>query len=613
MQITRQMFESYLHCPLKCFQYRDGSPAQVGEYSEWQRQVQHEYEQSAWNRLCASFPPDKTFWGNPAPTDFRSHRYKLIGQYRIINAEFEASLNAVQLIDLNIGGHHRDTYIPLRFVVREKVTSADRLCLAFDALALSSACGQVPHLGKIIHGQSQQALTISLDKLVVKVRHTISRIRQHDARNSPPPLILNRHCHECDFQLRCRDTATEHDDLSLLANFSEKEWKRQHEKGIFTVTQLSYTFRPRKCLTTLSLQHHHGLKALAIRTGKIHVFGSVPPADVPGVPVFMDVEGDLDRNFYYLIGLRVCRGGANIQYSFWADKPADEETIWSDFLRVLASIDGARVVHYGSYETAFFRRMRERYGKHVTPSIEGCITKALNILSVIHDHVSFPTYSNGLKDIARYLGFQWSEGSASGLNAIMWRSRFESTGDPAFKSKLIKYNAEDCEALRIVTERVWTLAAKAGVQEADVVNASAIKREYPQRFGEIEFALPQFKAINEAAYWDYQRSRIYVRTLPKPPKNHKYKEVSRARVRPSKVVCVHERRPRRCPQCGWKVIYKWGTLSQTVYDLRLSGAGVKRWVVRFVFHRFICRIGPPLQLSSSTALRMPLPSFSFRR
>jgi predicted RecB family nuclease len=391
MQITQQMFESYLHCPLKCFQYRDRSPDQVPEYSEWQRQIQHEYEQSAWTRLCASFRPNKTFWGNPPHADLQSHRYKLIGQYRISTADFEASLNAIQLIDLNIGGHHRETYTPLRFVVREKLSNADRLSLAFDALAFSSACGYVPHLGKIIHGQNQQALTISLDKLIAKVRHTISRIRQHDARNSPPPLILNRHCHECDFQLRCRAIATEQDDLSLLANFSEKEWKRQHEKGIFTVTQLSYTFRPRKRLTTLSVQHHHALKALAIRTNKIHVFGSTLPDDIPGVPVFMDVEGDPDRGFYYLIGLRVRHGGSNVQYSFWADKQSDEEAIWADFLRVLASIDGARIVHYGSYETAFFKRMRERYGEHVTPAIEGCVAEALNILSVIHDHVPFPT------------------------------------------------------------------------------------------------------------------------------------------------------------------------------------------------------------------------------
>ena len=90
------------------------------------------------------------------------------------------------------------------------------------------------------------------------------------------------------------------------------------------------------------------------------------------------------------------------------------------------------------------------------------LAKTLNILSVIHDHVSFPTYSNSLKDIAHYLGFQWSEDSASGLSAIMWRSHYESAGDPAFKPKLAEYNAEDCEALRIVPEKVWALTAKQG-------------------------------------------------------------------------------------------------------------------------------------------------------
>jgi predicted RecB family nuclease len=588
MQITQQMFESYLHCAFKCFQCRDGSVGQVTEFSEWHGQIQHEYEQAAWTRLCASFPADTTFWGNPVPSDLRSHRYKLIGQYEVSTPELQARFNGIQLIDFNAGRHHREMYAPVRFVPREKLGDKDRSCLAFDALALSSVSGQVPHVGKIVHGQNHQTVTVNLDKLIAKARQTISRIRQHDTRNSPPPLILNRHCNECQFQLQCRAVATEHDDLSLLANFSEKEWKRQHDKGIFTVTQLSYTFRPRKRLTTLSLQHHHALKALAIRTNKIHVFGSVVPNEAPQVPVFMDVEGDPDRGFYYLIGLRIRRDGSAIQYSFWADKPSDEETIWSDFLRVLSSIDGARIVHYGSYEAAFFKRMRERYGEYVTPTVENRITQPVNILSVVYDHVSFPTYSNSLKDIARYLGFRWSEDSASGLTALTWRSKFELSRDQAFKARLIKYNAEDCEALQIVAEKVWALTANAKAQQADVVDASSIKREYPQHFGNIEFALPQFKAINEAAYWDYQRTRIYVRTLPKLSKVHGPRDFNKARVRPNKVASVHERRPKRCPQCGWRVIYKWGTLRQTVYDLRLSGAGVKRWVVQFVFHRFIC-------------------------
>jgi predicted RecB family nuclease len=597
MQITQQMLESYLHCPFKCFQHHDDSVHRTTEFSEWNRLIQRGYVESAWNRFCASFPSNTTFWGNPPYPDLRSHRYKLIGQYQISTAEFQARLNAIQLIDINTGRKPSKTYTPIRFIAREKVGDQDRSSLAFDAIALTSICGQVPHVGKIIHGQQYQTVTVNLDRLVPKARQTISRIRQHFTSNSPPPMILNRHCNECEFQVQCRAIATEHDDLSLLANFSEKEWKRQHDKGIFTVTQLSYTFRPRKRLTILSLQHQHALKALAIRTNKIHVFGSVVSEKAPVVPVFIDVEGNPDRGLYYLIGLRVRRNGSDVQYSFWADGPSDEETTWSDFLNVLASIEGARIVHYGSYETTFFKRMGQRYPKYTTPLIEGLMTNALNILSIIHEHVFFPTYSNGLKDIAVYLGFSWSEGTASGLSALVWRSQFELSHDPPSKIQLIKYNAEDCEALQLVAEKIWALTAKTGTQQADVVDAGSIKRPYPQRFGDPEFVLPEFKAINEAAYWDHQRSRVYIRTLPKRAKTHQEKAISRSRVHPNKVVTLDEPRPLHCPHCGWKVIYKWGTLSQTVYDLRLSRTGIKRWVVQFVFQRFICwKCKRPLQL-----------------
>jgi len=61
-----------------------------------------------------------------------------------------------------------------------------------------------------------------------------------------PDLVLNRYCGECEFRIRCRQKAVEKDDLSLLAGMREKERKKFNNKGIFTVTQLSYTFRPRR-------------------------------------------------------------------------------------------------------------------------------------------------------------------------------------------------------------------------------------------------------------------------------------------------------------------------------------------------------------------------------
>ena len=87
-------------------------------------------------------------------------------------------------------------------------------------------------------------------------------------------------------------------------------------------------------------------------------------------------------------------------------------------------IDNPRLIHYGSYETHFLKRMRTRYPDIESPSFLGhLISSALNLLSMIYAHVYFPTYSNGLKEVASYLGFRWSDGAASGLTALVWRSR----------------------------------------------------------------------------------------------------------------------------------------------------------------------------------------------
>jgi hypothetical protein len=72
-----------------------------------------------------------------------------------------------------------------------------------------------------------------------------------------------------------------------------------------------------------------------MRTQKIHVLGSSHPNDPPKTPVYVDVEGDPDRDFYYLVGLRVRHEADWVQHSFWADNPASEEAMWKDTLGVL--------------------------------------------------------------------------------------------------------------------------------------------------------------------------------------------------------------------------------------------------------------------------------------
>ena len=161
-------------------------------------------------------------------------------------------------------------------------------------------------MAKIVHGDRWSTFKVKTHTLSREVKKTIGKVSALLSAPSPPDLILNRHCPECEFHDRCRKKAIEKDDLSLLANLTDKERARLNKKGIFTVSQLSYTFRPRRRTKRLAAKpekYHHSLKALAIRERKIHVVGK-PNCKIEGTPIYLDVEGLPDRDYYYLVGVR---------------------------------------------------------------------------------------------------------------------------------------------------------------------------------------------------------------------------------------------------------------------------------------------------------------------
>jgi transposase len=423
----------------------------------------------------------------------------------------------------------------------------------------------------------------------------VGKIAVQHASHTQPPLILNQHCAACEFKARCRQIALEKDELSLLANMTEKERKQQHNKGIFSVTQLSYTFRARrkpKRFASKPDKYSHALRALALREGKIHIAGK-PELHIHGNPVYLDVEGIPDRDFYYLIGLRIKSGEAYVHYAFWANALSEEQEIWAAFLQTLAQIDNPQLIHYGSYETTFLKRMQARYRETVEHQafLDQLIAESVNVLSVIYAQIYFPTYSNGLKDIAQYLGFQWSESDASGLYTLMWRWEWECSKDARLKQKLVTYNAEDCEALERVTTTVAHLCQGQGeaaqATENNIVHVDAMKRENPYHFARNEFALPEFDAINKAAYWDYQRDKIYIRSSPRLKQAARKGAKTRPKALPvNKVIqCLP---PVCCPQCKGTDLRKHARFSKIVYDLQFGRAGVKRWIVKYFFERYHC-------------------------
>lgn len=79
--------------------------------------------------------------------------------------------------------------------------------------------------------------------------------------------------------------------------------------------------------------------------------------------MYLDVEGVLDRDFYYLVGLRWRDADKDIKQSFWADTAAGEHKMWLSCLLALRLVNTPHLIHYGSYETQFLKRMKERYAR----------------------------------------------------------------------------------------------------------------------------------------------------------------------------------------------------------------------------------------------------------
>jgi predicted RecB family nuclease len=595
MKITPDVFEAYLKCPTKCWLRATDEPSAGGTYPEWVKAQNGSYRVSETRRLVAESANDEVVL-SPDMKNFKAAKWRLTSslavQTQMDSCTLESELHALECVPAEGRGKPAQ-FIPIRFVFTNKLGKDDKLVLAFDAFALSRSLGRGISLGKIIHGDDHATLKVKTSALTGEVRKRLERIATLLSNPEPPDLVLNPHCPECEFQARCRQKAVEKDDLSLLSNMSEKERKNFNSKGIFGVTQLSYTFRPRrrpKQLTGKREKYHHSLKALAIRERKIHIVGS-PELKMEGTPVYLDVEGLPDREFYYLIGLRFRTGRRVIQHNLWAANENDEKRIWKEFLGVLSGIKKPVLIHYGSFETTFLRRMDQKYGEVVGGSCLGeAISSAVNLLSVIFANVYFPTFSNGIKEIAKYLGFEWETPEGSGLQSIIWRSQWEASGGAAVKRSLIIYNANDCEALEVVANKLLQLQqlSQNPEQSPDIVFTASLKWKHPFGFKRNKFALTDLDTINKAAYWDYQRERVYVKSHGSVKRALKFASHQKKSVRPNKIIACS--RPRSCTRCGASKIYKHTKGQKTVFDLKFTPNGIKRWVVRYTFFQYYCQI-----------------------
>jgi len=593
MNPSSGLFEAFLKCPTKCYLRSVGEVGSGNAYAEWAQVQNDTYRTESTKRLMEEVPEAERAISPPTTDDIKAAKWRVAKDVHLQAGTLESRLHAVERFPSEGRGRPAQ-FATIRFIPFNKLTKDDRLLVAFDALVLSEAVGREVRLAKIIHGDGQAVLKVKIASPMGTLREQTGKMQAVLTGSTPPDLVLNRYCTECEFRDRCRQKALEKDDLSLLSGMAEKERKEYHATGIFTVTQLSFTFRPRrrpKRLRDKRERYHHSLKALAIREKKIHIVGS-PELKIEGTPVYLDVEGIPDRAFYYLIGIRVREGDSVSQHSLWADTLNDERTIWHQFLEIIRTVANPTLIHYGSYEKTFFRTMCERYGGPEDGSVAAvAIAGARNLVSFMFAAVYFPTYSNGLKDIAGWLGYRWSSGITSGIESLIWRVKWELSKSALVRQRLITYNEDDCRALQGVTESLARIASPTVCHEVEAAELPEIVQTSSPSFrdglwGPFSSPVAAFEEINRAAKWDYQRNRVYVRSDDVPRRSAKAKaQMTKRSTRINKEMTCEPMLC--CPSCG-KTLHRKGLRSKKLYDIRFSRFGVRRWVVMYHFATYWC-------------------------
>lgn len=584
LPVTDDLVEACLHCPRKAYLRLTDAVGRPSEYVSLQRTLDEEHRaaaRAAWLRRR----PLATVAADP-PSIAAAGGSQIITGLALSDAGEICRFDALERIDGMPGKVPR--YSPVAFVRPDRVTATDRLRLAFGAGILARVQGTRPPTGRIVHGPKFIPLKIDLGPLTRRARTAAAAVKA--LADHPPPVVLNRHCPACEYRDLCRSDAVARDDLSLLQGLRPLDIEHQNKKGIFTVAQLSHTFRPgrfRMLTRKGSRRHDPALQALAVREDTVYV---ARPPEVPAAAaeVYLDVEGLSDPDRYYLIGALVVHGEVRRHYSYWADGPADESTAWHSFLQLVEGLgDDVAFFHYGSYETQFIKRMTDRHGGD--PAVVGRLKdRAVNVLGAIRCRVFFPTHGNGLKEVAGRLGFRWATGS-SGQQAVVWRHRWEVTRDAATKQTLLDYNRDDCAALRRVVEFLRCLGGAGPGAEGDpkVTALDEVREPRGHKFGDPDFVVPEFNRIVRCAYFDYQRDRVLFRTNPAVRKALRRIRKPAPPLRTDQEAVIP--RPGVCPQCGSNDLQVRGNHRRTIVDLKPVRGGLKRWVTQYRAGSYVCR------------------------
>jgi uncharacterized protein len=367
-----------------------------------------------------------------------------------------------------------------------RVTREHRLQLALWARLLAPLQqAPVPH-GLVVAGggrQLQQERLALGESLQRQLDDSLERLAGDLDRSEPPPLVNDRKkCTLCGWRRLCDQVAAAEGHLSEVSGIGGKRRDLLLSQGIGTLAELAATDPDHLAarLEQADPQHarqHAAIAAELVAQARVQAAGvaerlepgpALPELEAAAGVLLYDIESDPDARDDFLHGFVVLRrapsglwpdAGAAAYQPLLALQEHGETRLWLRLRRLLATYPDWPVLHYGETESLALVRLAQRQGA-AEAEIAQLRSRLIDLHARVRSSWRLPVGSYGLKAVAGWLGFAWSQPGVDGARCLLWWRQWRQWHrDPGPRgraarrhlSQIFAYNRDDSLAS-------WTVA-----------------------------------------------------------------------------------------------------------------------------------------------------------
>jgi len=280
----------------------------------------------------------------------------------------------------------------------------------------------------------------------------IEKILKNEIKISPN---YTRNCRVCEWRKHCKQIAEERLDLTLISGIGKRIRKQLIDQNIDDVPSLSQATEDTFVLENVSQadKEYFLLQAQSLMDKKERIRGKTTLPEKK-YELFVDLEGSSHHDFVWIIGCLVRVNGKHYYKHFLAETPKKEKEMMSSFLNYIKSLENDYVLyHWSLAEPQYFTNLTKKYNLSQI-ELNGILENSVDLFPIFKEKIILPIYTYTLKEVAKWLGFEWFEPLVDGATSIVLFDNWYLHNDRKSLDRAITYNDDDCKALMIVKDYV---------------------------------------------------------------------------------------------------------------------------------------------------------------